>query len=83
MAITPVQDSSVTRGVQGLIQSRGLGSPCKIVVQTMKGEVTLSGTVRSAQQKLTAVNAARSAAGVRRIIDRMTVTPVASKWAVK
>jgi osmotically-inducible protein OsmY len=83
MSITPNQDSSITRGVQSQFGSRGLGSPCHIAVQTSNGEVTLTGTVRYAQQKSTAMNAARSAAGVRRVIDRMTVNAVASRWGVK
>lgn len=73
MAITPVQDKTITRQVQGKIAGRGLGSPCSIAVATVKGEVTLSGTVQYAQQKATAVQAANGVAGVRRILDRLVV----------
>jgi osmotically-inducible protein OsmY len=73
MAITPVPDNSITRHVQGRIAGRGLGSPCRIAVATVKGEVTLSGTVRFAQQKTTAVQAANGVAGVRRVVDRLVV----------
>lgn len=77
MAITPVPDNSITRHVQGRIAGRGLGSPCRIAVATSKGEVTLSGTVQYAQQKTTAVQAANSVAGVRRVVDRLLVKATA------
>jgi len=76
MPITPVQDKTITRQVQGKIAGRGLGSPCRIAVETIKGEVTLSGTVQYAQQKTTAVQAATGISGVRRIVDRLVVKPV-------
>jgi osmotically-inducible protein OsmY len=75
MHITPVQDRTITRQVQGKIATRGLGAPCRITVATMKGEVTLSGTVRYAQQKQTAVQVAHGVSGVRNIVDRLTVLP--------
>lgn len=73
MPITPVQDKTITRQVQGKIATRGLGAPCRITVATIKGEVTLSGTVRYAQQKQTAVQVAHSVSGVRNIVDRLMV----------
>ncbi len=73
MSGTPVQDKNITRQVQGKIASRGLGSPCRINVETLKGEVTLTGTVQYSQQKSTAIQAATGIAGVRRIVDRLVV----------
>jgi len=73
MAITPIQDKTITRQVEGRMASRGLASPCRIGVATMKGEVTLTGTVHHMQQKSTAVQAANGVAGVRRVIDKLTV----------
>ncbi len=73
MAITPVSDKSITRQVSGKIAQRGLNAPCRILVDTLKGQVTLSGTVQYAHQKLTAVQAASGISGVRRIIDKLTV----------
>jgi osmotically-inducible protein OsmY len=73
MAITPVPDNSITRHVEGRIAGRGLGSPCRIAVATVKGEVTLSGTVQYSQQKSTAVQMANGVAGVRRVVDRLVV----------
>ncbi len=76
MAITPIQDKSITRQVQGKIAGRGLGPPCRIAVDTLKGEVTLSGTVQYGQQKQTAVQMANGISGVRRVVDRLVVKAV-------
>jgi osmotically-inducible protein OsmY len=73
MAITPVQDSTITRQVQGKIAGHGLGSPCRVAVATAKGQVTLTGTVQYPHQKTAAVQAANGIAGVRRVVDRLTV----------
>lgn len=73
MAITPVSDKSIARQVLGKIAQRGLNSPCRIVVESLKGQVTLSGTVQYAHQKITAVQAASGISGVRRIVDKLTV----------
>jgi osmotically-inducible protein OsmY len=54
-----------------------LGPPCRISVDTIKGEVTLTGTVQYAQQKQTAVQATSGISGIRRVIDRLTVKTVA------
>ncbi len=77
MAITPIQDKTINRQVEGKISSRGLGSPCRILVNTNKGEVTLTGTVQRESQRTTAVQAATSIAGVRRVHDRMTIKVIA------
>lgn len=79
MAITPIQDKTITRQVQGKIAGRGLGVPCRIVVATLKGEVTLTGTVQYEQQRSSASQATRGVAGVRRVVDRLTVKAPA-KW---
>lgn len=79
MPITPVQDKTITRQVQGRIAGRGLGPPCRIAVDTIKGEVTLTGTVQYQQQKHTAVQATSGISGVRRVVDRLTVK-IVSKY---
>lgn len=72
MAITPVQDRSITRQVQERIAGR-LGLPCRVTVATNKGEVQLSGSVQYAHQKPVAVQAAQAIAGVKRVLDRLIV----------
>jgi osmotically-inducible protein OsmY len=79
MAITPIQDKTITRQVQGKIAGRGLGVPCRIVVDTVKGQVTLTGTVQYEQQRASAAQVTRGVAGVRNVIDRLTVKPPV-KW---
>ena len=73
MPITPVQDKTITRQVQGKIAGRGLGAPCRITVDTVNGEVTLSGTDQYQQQKQTATQASMGISGVKRVVDRLTV----------
>ena len=73
MAITPVQDKTITRQVEGKLAGRGLGTPCHVSVATSKGEVTLTGNVQYAHQKSTAVQAINGIAGVRRVIDQLIV----------
>jgi osmotically-inducible protein OsmY len=77
MPITPIQDKTINRQVQAKIAGRGLGSPCRIAVLTLKGEVTLTGSVQYAQQKITAVQAANGVSGVKRVVDRLVVKAVA------
>jgi len=63
----------ISQQVTNKLTSRGIGAPCHVSVLTRNGEVTLSGTVRQGHQKSTAVQAATGIAGVRRVIDRLTV----------
>ena len=77
MPITPIQDKTITRQVQGKLAGRGLSSPCHIAVATIKGQVTLTGSVQYTQQKTTAVQAASGISGVRQVVDRLTVKAVA------
>jgi osmotically-inducible protein OsmY len=76
MASTPVSDRSVTQQVTNKLAGRGLGAPCRVTVESRNGDVTLSGSVQHAHQKQTAVQAAGSVAGVRRVTDRLIVKAV-------
>ena len=76
MAITPVQDKTITRQVLGKLAGRGLNSPCHVAVNTFKGQVTLTGTVQYAHQKTTASQVANGIAGVKRVIDQLIVKAV-------
>lgn len=73
MSVMPVSDRSITQQVQNRLAGRGLASPCRVTVDTRKGEVTLSGSVQYAHQKGTAVQVATIISGVRRVIDRLIV----------
>ena len=74
-----LQDQGVTQQVSNRLASRGLGSPCRVMVESRNGEVTLTGNVQYAQQKGTAVKAVSGVAGVRRVVDHLVVTPAAKR----
>jgi osmotically-inducible protein OsmY len=69
------QDQIIAQHVTNKLASRGFGSPCQIAVESRNGEVTLSGTVQHAHQKRAAVRAITGIAGIRRMVDRLTVKP--------
>jgi osmotically-inducible protein OsmY len=71
----PVPDRIITQQLNNKLATRGVRSPCKVTVQSNKGEVTLSGTVQFAHQKQAAVQLANGIAGVRRIIDQLIIKP--------
>jgi len=73
MAITPIQDRTISRQVQDRIAGRGIRLPCRVTVATSKGEVTLTGNVQHAHQKTAAVQAASGISGVRRVVDRLII----------
>ena len=66
-------DQKITSAVELKLANRGLRSPCRVLVMTKNGEVTLSGLVQHAHQKSAAVQAATSVTGVRRVTDNTTV----------
>jgi osmotically-inducible protein OsmY len=68
-----ISDQAITQQVNNKLANRGLRSPCKVAVQTNKGDVTLSGSVQFGHQKGAAVSAAGGVTGVRRVIDQLTV----------
>ena len=67
------KDDRITKTIMNKLASRGFSSPCRLTVQTSNGQVTLSGMVQHAHQKSAAVSAVSGMAGVRRVIDQMTV----------
>jgi osmotically-inducible protein OsmY len=66
-------DQTITNQIMLKLANRGIRSPCKVTVQTKKGDVTLSGTVQFAHQKTAALQAATGITGVRRVTDQTTV----------
>ena len=73
------KDDRITQQVNNKLASRGFASPCRLTVQTSNGQVTLSGIVQYAHQKGAAVSAISGMAGIRRVIDQMTVKPAANR----
>ena len=76
MTITPVQDKTITRQVMGKLAGRGLNPPCRVAVDTIKGQVTLTGTVQYAHQKTTASQVANGISGVKRVVDKLVVKAI-------
>ena len=70
------EDYAITQQVNLELLNVRVRLPCRVEVQTRDGEVTLSGTVRYAHQKTAAVYVADRIEGVRRVVDRLTVTPL-------
>jgi osmotically-inducible protein OsmY len=68
-------DPSISRKVGELLSNRGMRSPCRIVVATKKGRVTLSGVIQYEYQRRIAVHATGSIAGVQSVQDQLQVIP--------
>jgi osmotically-inducible protein OsmY len=78
-AVTPkaVTDHGITAAVErGLVFEKGV-FPSRVDANTSEGIVTLSGAVSNLLAKERAVKIAESIRGVRAVIDRIAVTPVA------
>jgi osmotically-inducible protein OsmY len=69
------QDRTIVQQVIQRLATRGLRSPCKIDVQARNGEVTLTGAIQYPHQRAAAKQAASTAAGVRSVIDRLSIKP--------
>jgi hypothetical protein len=71
----PVPDAAITQKATQQIANRGIRTPCRISVQTRKGEVTLSGNVQYPHQRDAAIAAIRSIDGIRKVHDQIKVRP--------
>ncbi|MEX2308996.1 MAG: BON domain-containing protein [Pirellulales bacterium] len=72
------KDDHITRHVNNKLASRGFGSQ-HLTVQTSNGLVTLSGAVQFAHQKKAALKSIAGMAGIRRVIDQLTVRPAVKR----
>ena len=68
-----ISDAALTASVKAKIGTDATMSGSKVTVDTLDGVMTLSGEVRSQDQKDLAVRLARETMGVREVNDRMTV----------
>lgn len=75
MGNVSLSDATISRNISRQLASSGLRSPCHIQVQTRNGEVTLSGTVQFVHQRNTAIQAIRTVEGVKRVVEKLKVTP--------
>ena len=72
----PPDDTSITEAVKQKLQAQPETANESIAVDTRQGVVTLSGTVKTAQQKDEVLQIARNTQGVQGIEDRLTVATV-------
>ena len=75
MRSSQIPDRVITQQLNNKLASRGVRSPCHVMVLSKNGEVTLSGTVQFAHQKGAAVQVATGITGVRRVIDNLILKP--------
>ncbi|NUQ61687.1 MAG: BON domain-containing protein [Pirellulales bacterium] len=79
-----IADKAIIQNVSHKLSRAGMATTCQITVLCQNGDVTLSGTLQFDHQRRTAISAARSAEGVRRVIDQLRVLPsVKERFSVK
>jgi len=66
-------DTAITEAVKEKLQLQPETSEAKVDVDTHQGVVTLSGTVRTPEEKTQVIQVARGTDGVQRVEDRLTV----------
>jgi hyperosmotically inducible protein len=77
-----IEDSAITTDIKTKLLAEKDVSGTDISVETTKGVVTLTGTVKSAAERNKAVKIAKGTHGVKRVVSKLTVEgakPKASK----
>ena len=67
------EDTKIVMQITNKLAGRGITNPCKVVVASSKGQVTLSGTVQHVHQKKAAEQAATGITGVKRVNNQLTL----------
>jgi osmotically-inducible protein OsmY len=73
MSMNNNADVKMVQLVNSKLAMRGIRSPCNVAVACRSGEVTLTGTVVQAHQKMSAERVAQGVAGVKRVINQLTL----------
>lgn len=68
-----IDDASITTAVQAKLSSDRLSNFSRIDVDTERGVVTLTGVVKSAEQKMHVVELTRQVAGVRTVNNNLQI----------
>ncbi|MFO0915167.1 MAG: BON domain-containing protein [Pirellulales bacterium] len=66
-------DVKLAQQVNMKLAMRGVRSPCNVMVSCKSGDVTLTGTVGQAHQKISAGKIAQGINGVKRVTNQLTV----------
>jgi len=73
------KDVSADAGITSAVKTKLLGDPkvggLKIDVDTKDNVVTLTGSVRNAEEKAEAIRLAKSTTGVKSVVDKLTIKP--------
>lgn len=76
-----IPDEEITKQVRQILVKKRLGPPCKILVETHKGVVTLSGTVPHVHLKERATQAAGGIDGCRDVVNQIEVQRLDAQWS--
>jgi osmotically-inducible protein OsmY len=66
-------DTKLTQTIINKLTMRGIRTPCKVSVGVVQGQVTLTGTVTQAHQKIAAASVCSAISGVKRVINNLIV----------
>jgi osmotically-inducible protein OsmY len=73
MSMNNNADIKLVQQVNTKLAMRGIRSPCHVMVACHSGEVTLTGTVVQAHQKMSAMRVAQGITGVKRVINQLMI----------
>ena len=75
-----IQDPTICQKVTERLSSLGVRAPCRVMVMSNKGNVTLSGTIQYEHQRHMALRTSKNVPGVLRVVDQMRVIPSGQHW---
>ncbi len=73
MAINQVSDKALLQKADQCVQRTRTGSQRRVKISISRGDVTLKGTIQYEMQRQNIMRAANRVAGVRRVIDQLTI----------
>lgn len=68
-----VPDSALLKKINERLCRAGTGGTAKVTASVRSGQATLAGTLQYEMQRSAMIKAANSVAGIRRVVDQMTV----------
>ena len=74
-------DAALLKAVNQKLSRGGGGSQSRITATVQRGSVTLTGKLQYDAQRAPLTKAVASVAGVRRVVDQLTVTPRVNQYA--
>jgi hypothetical protein len=74
-------DAALVKAVNQKLSRGGGGSQSRVTATVQRGTVTLTGRLQYDAQRAPLTKAVASVAGVRRVVDQLTVTPRVNQYA--